>query len=224
MVFPPPRRRISTSFSRRSRRAGGSGEAHADRAISAGPPERGALRHAAEPAAGKLCDDHLLRRQCVRVYRCLRQEDRSALSICAGSGREVSRRGNRSFERPQLSDRGNATRVASAPVLFDWFAQIAQEGDKVDDPSTPWPEDRQLVKLGTLTITGMAADQPGLDKSLLFLPNNVPDGMSRSIRWSMCGAPPIRFPSANASNGRIREPNCGVGASRPGLISQGCAV
>src|SRR5262245_23611460 len=68
-------------------------------------------------------------------------------------------------------------RVAKGPVAFDWFAQIAQSGDKADDPSTPWPEDRQLVKLGTLTITGMAADQDGLGKSLLFLPNNVPDGM-----------------------------------------------
>jgi catalase len=70
-----------------------------------------------------------------------------------------------------------ATRVAAAPVRFGWFAQIAQAGDKADDPSTPWPEDRQLVKLGTLTITGMAADQAGMDKSLLFLPNNVPDGI-----------------------------------------------
>ena len=70
-----------------------------------------------------------------------------------------------------------ATRVASTPVLFDWFAQVAQADDKVDDPSTPWPEDRQLVKLGTLTITGMAADQQGMDTSLLFLPNNVPDGI-----------------------------------------------
>ena len=70
-----------------------------------------------------------------------------------------------------------AERVGKAPVMFDWFAQIAQPGDKADDPSTPWPEDRQLVKLGTLTITGMAADQEGLSKSLLFLPNNVPDGI-----------------------------------------------
>ena len=68
-------------------------------------------------------------------------------------------------------------RVAKAPVVFDWFAQIAQPGDKTDDPSTPWPEDRQLVKLGTLTITGMAADQEGLSRSLLFLPNNVPPGI-----------------------------------------------
>lgn len=67
-----------------------------------------------------------------------------------------------------------AARVAKAPVMFDWFAQIAQPSDKADDPSTPWPEDRQLVKLGTLTITGMAVDQEGLSRSLLFLPNNVP--------------------------------------------------
>ncbi len=70
-----------------------------------------------------------------------------------------------------------AARVAKAPIKFDWFAQIAQPSDKLDDPSTPWPEDRKLVKLGTLTITGMAADQEGLSRSLLFLPNNVPAGI-----------------------------------------------
>jgi catalase len=68
-------------------------------------------------------------------------------------------------------------RIGKSAVLFDWFAQIAQPGDKADDPSKPWPEDRQLVKLGTLAITGKAADQEGLSKSLLFLPNNVPDGI-----------------------------------------------
>jgi catalase len=70
-----------------------------------------------------------------------------------------------------------AERVAKAPVKFVWFAQVAQPCDKVDDPSSPWPEDRQLVKLGTLTITGMAADQEHLSRSLLFLSNNIPDGI-----------------------------------------------
>jgi catalase len=70
-----------------------------------------------------------------------------------------------------------AERVAKGPVAFDWFAQVAKPGDKADDPSTPWPEDRPLVKLGTLAITAKAADQEGLSKSLLFLPNNVPDGI-----------------------------------------------
>jgi catalase len=70
-----------------------------------------------------------------------------------------------------------AERIAKAPATIDWFAQIAQPGDNAEDPSTPWPEERQLVKLGTLTLTAMAADQEGLDKSLLFLPNNVPAGI-----------------------------------------------
>jgi catalase len=70
-----------------------------------------------------------------------------------------------------------AERVAKSPVTFSWFAQIAEAGDNADDPSKPWPEDRQLVKLGTLAITAMAADQEGLSQSLLFLPNNVPDGI-----------------------------------------------
>jgi catalase len=70
-----------------------------------------------------------------------------------------------------------AERIAKGPVAFDWFAQVAKPGDKADDPSTPWPEDRPLVKLGTLAITAKAADQEGLSKSLLFLPNNVPDGI-----------------------------------------------
>ena len=34
------------------------------------------------------------------------------------------------------------------------------------------------MKLGALTLTGMAADQEGMSKSLLFLPNNVPDGIA----------------------------------------------
>jgi len=70
-----------------------------------------------------------------------------------------------------------AARVAKSPVMFDWFAQIAEPSDKTDDPSTPWPEDRKLVKLGTLTITGVAANQAGLSRSLVFLPNNVPAGI-----------------------------------------------
>jgi catalase len=71
-----------------------------------------------------------------------------------------------------------SARVAKGPMLFDWLAQIAETSDKIDDPSVAWPEDRKLVKLGTFKIERMAADQEGLSKSLLFLPNNVPDGIA----------------------------------------------
>ena len=69
------------------------------------------------------------------------------------------------------------TRLGKGSVEFDWFAQISGQGDKIDDPSIAWPEDRQLVKLGTLTLERVAQDQAALEKSLLFLPSNVPAGI-----------------------------------------------
>ncbi len=69
------------------------------------------------------------------------------------------------------------TRVKAAPIAFDWYAQISGPGDKIDDPSIAWPESRKLVKLGTITISRMAADQKASDQSLLFLPGTVPSGI-----------------------------------------------
>jgi len=68
-------------------------------------------------------------------------------------------------------------RLGAGPVQFDWFAQVAGAGDKTDDPTAVWPDNRQLVKLGTITINRIADDQGSVDKSLLFLPGNVPDGI-----------------------------------------------
>ncbi len=71
-----------------------------------------------------------------------------------------------------------ASRVATGPVRFDWYAQIAEAGDKRDDPSIAWPETRRLVKLGSIAINKLSTDQAGDDKSLIFLPGNVPDGIA----------------------------------------------
>ena len=70
-----------------------------------------------------------------------------------------------------------AARVAAGPVRFDWFAQIAEAGDPIDDPSAAWPDSRRLVRLGTLRIDRLAADQAAADKALLLLPGNVPSGI-----------------------------------------------
>jgi catalase len=69
-------------------------------------------------------------------------------------------------------------RVAHGPIRFDWYAQIAAAGDDIADPSTPWPESRKLVKLGTITIDREGPNTPLADKSLLFLPGTTPLGIS----------------------------------------------
>lgn len=68
-------------------------------------------------------------------------------------------------------------RVGTRPVRFTWYAQISQAGDRVDDPSVAWPEDRRLVNLGVITIDRQAANTPETDRGLLFLPGNVPGGI-----------------------------------------------
>jgi len=67
-------------------------------------------------------------------------------------------------------------RVATAPVVFDWYAQIADEGDKTDDPSIAWPESRKLVPLGTIVIMRLASP-PDADRQTLFLPGTTHQGI-----------------------------------------------
>lgn len=69
-------------------------------------------------------------------------------------------------------------RVAGAPIEFTWYAQVAQDGDDIADPSTPWPETRQLVKLGVITVDRDGPNTALADSSLLFLPGTTPLGIS----------------------------------------------
>lgn len=73
-----------------------------------------------------------------------------------------------------------AARVQQGAVRFDWFAQIAEPGDAIADPSIAWPEQRQLVKLGTFALTRMAGDQTASDQKLLFLPGQHAPGIENA--------------------------------------------
>jgi catalase len=68
-------------------------------------------------------------------------------------------------------------RLAKGPSVFDWYAQIAGADDVIDDPSVAWPETRRLVKLGTIRLDHMATDPGALDKTTMFRPLNIPDGI-----------------------------------------------
>jgi catalase len=86
-------------------------------------------------------------------------------------------------------------RLMRAPVAFDWYAQIADASDVIDDPSIAWPESRKLVKLGTLTIDHIAPDPAATDKATMFSPLNVPDGIGSAdpMLGVRQGAYPISF-------------------------------
>jgi catalase len=69
------------------------------------------------------------------------------------------------------------TRVASHPITFEMFAQLAESGDKIDDPSIAWPDTRKRVRLGKITVSKLSANTPEEDKALVFIPNHLPDGI-----------------------------------------------
>ena len=70
-------------------------------------------------------------------------------------------------------------RIAKRPVVFHLKAQLAAAGDQTQDPSQPWPDDRKVVDLGVLTLD-TPVDTLEVQKSLLFLPNRLTDGIELS--------------------------------------------
>jgi len=73
-----------------------------------------------------------------------------------------------------------ATRLADGPAAFTLSVQIAEDGDAVDDPSIPWPDERRWVPMGGLEITGLAHDREQGDDVLVFDPTRVTDGIELS--------------------------------------------
>lgn len=72
------------------------------------------------------------------------------------------------------------TAIGTKPVVFALQAQLAEPGDQTKDPSQPWPDDRKIVTMGTMTLTKAVPDSDTVQKTLLFLPSNVPDGIEAS--------------------------------------------
>ena len=68
-------------------------------------------------------------------------------------------------------------RISKHSVQFDWWAQIAEEGDKIEDPSIAWPENRKLVNLGTFVFNKLPVDKDLADKQTLFLPGTSHPGI-----------------------------------------------
>lgn len=87
------------------------------------------------------------------------------------------------------------SRLGKGPVVFDWFAQVAASGDKIEDPSIAWPESRRMVKLGTFTFLKVPDHPEDAAKALLFLPGQPHPGVEPADPMLVLrnGAYPISF-------------------------------
>lgn len=73
-----------------------------------------------------------------------------------------------------------AERVAKGPILFRIVAQLANQGDQVNDATEQWPEDRALLDLGTIALTTLAAGNAHEQKWTIFDPIPRVDGIDPS--------------------------------------------
>jgi catalase len=70
--------------------------------------------------------------------------------------------------------------IARGPVTFHLKAQLASPGDSTKDASVPWPGGNEIVELGELTINKSVSDSLEAQKTLLFLPGQLIDGIEPS--------------------------------------------
>jgi catalase len=71
-------------------------------------------------------------------------------------------------------------RLSRGPAQFRIVVQLAAEGDKLDDATIVWPDDRPIVELGILSLTRLAADNDAAQRALAFDPLHLVDGIEAS--------------------------------------------
>jgi catalase len=71
-------------------------------------------------------------------------------------------------------------RIKREAIEFDLMFQLPAKGDKLDDATIAWPDNRQQVRLGTLYLTQAAPDAATTDKQLAMNPLNLIDGVEVS--------------------------------------------
>jgi len=71
-------------------------------------------------------------------------------------------------------------RLKKGKVKFRISVQLAEKGDVINDDTAVWPDDRPQVVLGTLTLNKVLSDSQQLEKTLMFSPLNLVDGINPS--------------------------------------------
>jgi catalase len=71
-------------------------------------------------------------------------------------------------------------RLKKGTAKFRISVQLAEKGDVINDDTVVWPDNRPQVVLGILTLKAVLPDSQKVEKSLMFSPLNLPDGIGAS--------------------------------------------
>jgi catalase len=65
---------------------------------------------------------------------------------------------------------GVSQQLKEGPIDFKLTAQVANIGDKTDDCTVHWPEDRQIIELGTFSFADLVENDHEQQKTIIFDP------------------------------------------------------
>jgi catalase len=81
---------------------------------------------------------------------------------------------------PDFLSRELLGRMAAGEAGFRLVLQLAGPGDRTEDGTALWPEDRPLVELGRIALREPAPEGAAAQERLLFTPLNLVDGIEPS--------------------------------------------
>lgn len=72
--------------------------------------------------------------------------------------------------------------ASSSIIEFKLLAQVARAGDPTDDATQHWPEDREVVQLGTIELKEILSEEESrnLEKNVIFDPIPRVEGVEAS--------------------------------------------
>jgi catalase len=73
-----------------------------------------------------------------------------------------------------------ADRLADGPVRFTLTVTVAEDGDRIDDPTVAWPDDRATITLGTMELTALDTESESRGDVVVFDPSRVTEGIECS--------------------------------------------
>ncbi|MEO5962905.1 MAG: catalase, partial [Thermomonas sp.] len=72
------------------------------------------------------------------------------------------------------------TRLAAGPLRWDMVVTVADAGDAILDASTPWPEARRHVTVGSVVVEHTSPQTTGACRDINFDPLVLPTGVESS--------------------------------------------
>ena len=98
-------------------------------------------------------------------------------------------------------------RLRRGPVQWHLIVTIGQTGDPTDDATLPWPDTREHVDVGTLTIDSVVDEAHGSCRDINFDPLVLPNGISPSDDPLLSARSAVYSQSFTRRAGETKEPS-----------------